>query len=153
MERIEFTSDRPSDTIAVGEQIGRLSARGDLFLLTGELGAGKTQLVKGMARGLGVPDWQYVVSPSFTLMNVYEGRMTLCHVDLYRLEGTDVEELSIEEFLGSGVVAVEWAERFTWWRGGISIRLNVIDEKTRRIVLEVEDVGRAEIWRNIGRES
>ena len=86
MELIEFTSNNPSDTIDIGERIGRFSRIGDLFLLSGELGSGKTQLVKGIARGIDVPDWEYVVSPSFTFMNIYEGKFTLCHLDLYRLE-------------------------------------------------------------------
>ena len=69
MELIEFTSKNPSETISIGERIGRGALIGDLFLLFGELGAGKTQLVKGLAKGIGVEDWPYVLSPSFTLMN------------------------------------------------------------------------------------
>jgi len=86
--------------------MGRVATAGEVYAIYGDLGAGKTQLVKGIARGLGVPDWEYVVSPSFTLMNVYEGSMTLCHVDLYRLEETDLADLNIEEFLAGGIVAV-----------------------------------------------
>ena len=74
MERIEFTSKHPSETISIGEHIGKGASKGDLFLLFGELGAGKTQLVKGLAKGIGVEEWLYVLSPSFTLMNIYEGR-------------------------------------------------------------------------------
>ena len=153
MERIEFISSSPSETIAVGEHIGRFSDRGDLFLLYGELGAGKTQLVKGMAKGIDVAEWHYVVSPSFTLMNIYEGRITLCHVDLYRIEAGEVEGLNIEEYFESGIVAVEWAEKFSRGEGGIPVHLAVAGEDTRTIVLEVEDAGRAEVWRNFSRES
>ncbi len=92
MERIEFISKSASETIAIGAHIGRSALTGDLFLLYGELGAGKTQWVKGLARGMGVPDWQYVLSPSFTLMNVYEGRIDLCHVDLYRIGADAVDD-------------------------------------------------------------
>lgn len=148
MERIEFTSKSPSDTIEIGTHIGRSARIGDLFLLFGELGAGKTQLVKGLARGIGVEDWQYVLSPSFTLMNIYEGRIDLCHVDLYRLESSDVETLDIEEFLDKGIVAVEWAERFPSWQNAIRVSLQVTGEQERTIVMEVEDVGRAQIWRH-----
>ena len=116
MERIEYTSKSPSETIAIGEHLGRYARIGDLFLLYGELGAGKTQLAKGLAKGIGVEDWQYVLSPSFTLMNVYEGRIELCHVDLYRLESGDVDTLDIEDYLERGIVAVEWAERFPSWQ-------------------------------------
>ncbi len=153
MERIEFISKAPSDTVAIGEYIGKSAQRGDLFLLYGELGAGKTQLVKGLAKGIGVDDWQYVLSPSFTLMNIYEGRFTLCHVDLYRLEGDDAETLNIEEYLETGIVAVEWAERFPDWTNPVKVSLKVTGEQDRTIVMEVEDVGRAQVWRHFGRES
>lgn len=148
MERIEFISKSPFETIAIGAHIGASAVTGDLFLLYGELGAGKTQLVKGLARGMGVPDWQYVLSPSFTLMNVYEGRIDLCHADLYRIEADAVETLDIEDFLDKGVVAVEWAERFPPWGDGIKVTLEVVGEEERMIVMEVEDVGRAEVWRH-----
>jgi tRNA threonylcarbamoyladenosine biosynthesis protein TsaE len=153
MELIEFTSNSPSNTIEIGEQIGRFSRIGDLFLLSGELGSGKTQLVKGIAQGIGVPDWEYVVSPSFTLMNIYEGRFTLCHLDLYRIEDADAGEgLEIEEFLETGIVAIEWAERRVWWKGSMVVKIDSIDENRRKIRMEVEDVSRAEIWRNFGRQ-
>jgi tRNA threonylcarbamoyladenosine biosynthesis protein TsaE len=154
MELIEFISSSPSDTIDIGEHIGRFSRIGDLFLLSGELGSGKTQLVKGLARGIGVPDWEYVVSPSFTLMNIYEGRFTLCHLDLYRLEDADAGEgLEIEEFLETGIVAIEWAERRAWRKDSIAAIIESVDEDSRIIRMEVEDVGRAEIWRNFSRQS
>ncbi|MGA3173491.1 MAG: tRNA (adenosine(37)-N6)-threonylcarbamoyltransferase complex ATPase subunit type 1 TsaE [Syntrophorhabdales bacterium] len=151
MERIEFISRSPSETIAIGAHIGRLAEGGDLFLLYGELGAGKTQLVKGLAKGMGVPDWQYVLSPSFTLMSTYEGRLVLCHVDLYRLEGPDADDLGIEDFLEGGVVAVEWAERAPSWKDGIKITLQAVAEEERTIVMEVEDARRAQIWRHVRR--
>jgi len=153
MERIEFISKSPSDTIAIGKHIGKSAQTGDLFLLYGELGAGKTQLVKGLARGIGIDDWHYVLSPSFTLVNIYEGRTDLCHVDLYRLESGDVEALDIEEFLDKGVVAVEWAERFPLWQKAIKVTLLVTGEEERTIVMEVDDVGRAKVWRHFGSES
>jgi tRNA threonylcarbamoyladenosine biosynthesis protein TsaE len=152
MEQIEFISKDPSDTIAIGEHMGKYARVGDLFLLYGELGAGKTQLVKGVAKGLGVEDWKYVLSPSFTLMNIYEGKIGLCHADLYRLETGDVDSLDLEEFLEQGIVAVEWAERFPTWQDPIKISLSVADEGERTIVMEVEDVSRAQIWRHFSRE-
>ncbi|OPY69532.1 MAG: tRNA threonylcarbamoyladenosine biosynthesis protein TsaE [Syntrophorhabdaceae bacterium PtaU1.Bin034] len=153
MERIEFISKSPSETIAIGEHIGKHARIGDLFLLYGELGAGKTQLVKGLAKGIGVEDWQYVLSPSFTLMNIYEGKIDLCHVDLYRLESGDVETLDIEDFLDRGIVAVEWAERFPSWQKPIRITLQTTAEQERSVVMEVEDVDRAQIWRHFSSES
>jgi tRNA threonylcarbamoyladenosine biosynthesis protein TsaE len=151
MELIEFISSSPSDTIDLGEHIGRFTRAGDLFLLSGELGSGKTHFVKGIARGIDVPDWEYVVSPSFTLMNVYEGRFTLCHLDLYRLQDADTGEgLEIEEFLDTGIVAIEWAEKRAWWKGSIAVVIEFLDEDKRAIRMEVDDVSRAEIWRNFG---
>jgi tRNA threonylcarbamoyladenosine biosynthesis protein TsaE len=151
MERIEFISLGPSDTWEIGEHIGKYARKGDLYAISGELGAGKTQIVKGIAKGLGVPDWLYVVSPSFTLMNVYEGECNLCHVDLYRLEDGEGEWLHVEEFLDDGVVAVEWAERCMWQERKITIFLHIVDEETRKIVMEVEDAGRAKVWRNFSK--
>ena len=148
MEQIEFISKSPSDTWDVGEYIGAGAQPGDRFALYGDLGAGKTQLVKGMARGLGVEDWQYVLSPSFTLMNVYEGRYALCHVDLYRLGGTEAEDLDMEEYLETGIVVVEWAERTVWPPGTVSVHIEVVNEDDRKIRMEVDDVSRAEVWRN-----
>ena len=153
MERIEFISRSPSDTVRIGENIGSCSMAGDIFLLYGELGAGKTQFVKGLAKGLDVPDWEHVVSPSFTLLNTYTGRYGFCHVDLYRLENADVLELGIEEYLDGSVVAVEWAEKSLWWDNTINVRIAVIGEEERRIVLEVADAGRAKVWRDIRRKS
>lgn len=135
MERTEYISKGPSDTITIGERIGSSSRAGQLYAIYGDLGAGKTQLVKGMARGIGVPDWEYVVSPTFTLMNVYEGTMTLCHVDLYRIDSGDVPDLDIEGFLASGIVAVEWAERTSWWGGIIEVTIEITGEMERKIVI------------------
>lgn len=136
MERTEFISRSPSDTWDVGEEVGKTARSGDLFVISGELGAGKTQLVKGIARGLGVAEWEYVLSPSFTLMNIYEGRCSLCHADLYRVESGEVEELDIEAYLEEGVVAVEWAERAAWPGSAVRITMETLGEDERRIVVE-----------------
>ena len=148
MERIEFISRSPSDTWDIGEHIGKYARCGDCYALYGELGAGKTQFVKGIARGMGVEDWLYVLSPSFTLMNVYEGTCTLCHVDLYRIDGSEAEAIDMEEYYDSGIVVAEWAERSSWPEGTIRVHLEVLGEESRKIILEVEDVSRAEVWRN-----
>ena len=150
MERIEFISKSPSDTWDIGEHLGRHTRVGECYALYGDLGAGKTQLVKGIARGVGVEDWQYVLSPSFTLMNVYEGAYTLCHVDLYRIDGPEAEGLDMENYLETGIVVVEWAERTTWPEGTIKIYIDTVGEEDRIISVEVEDAGRAEVWRNFG---
>ncbi len=135
MAQTEYISKDPSETIDIGEKIALNARPGELYAIHGDLGAGKTQLVKGMARGIGIPDWEYVVSPSFTIMNVYEGDMTLCHVDLYRLEEGDLPELNMEEYLAGGIVAVEWAERSPWWEGVIEVHIEISGEMERKIVI------------------
>ncbi|MCX5804504.1 MAG: tRNA (adenosine(37)-N6)-threonylcarbamoyltransferase complex ATPase subunit type 1 TsaE [Proteobacteria bacterium] len=135
MEEKEFISKSPSDTWDIGEILGKIAKKGDLYTLYGELGAGKTQLVKGVARGIGVKDWQYVVSPSFTIMNIYEGNLNLCHVDLYRIDGNEVEGFALEEFLQEGIVVVEWAQRASWQDGVIRVKIEVVSEEERRITV------------------
>ena len=135
MEKKEFISKSPSDTWDIGEYIGKHARPGDLYALYGELGSGKTQLAKGIARGIGVADWEYVVSPSFTIMNLYEGNFTLCHVDLYRIESVEVDDLDLEEFLQKGIVVVEWAERGGWWDANIEVHVENTGEKERKIVI------------------
>lgn len=101
----------PLDTEAVGKYLGSLAVPGDIFCLFGDLGAGKTCLARGVARGLGVEE--PVTSPTFTLINEYQGRIPLYHMDVYRLEGAaDMEDLGYEEyFYGDGVTLLEWAGR------------------------------------------
>jgi len=135
VEKKEFISKSPSDTWYIGEYIGKQAIIGDIYALHGELGSGKTQLVKGIARGIGVVDWEYVVSPSFTIMNIYEGNLRLCHVDLYRIEGTEMDDLNLEEFLQKGIVVVEWAERGIWWNRNIEIHVENTGENERKIVI------------------
>ncbi len=135
MERTECISRNPSDTWDIGEDIGRHAKPGDVYALYGELGAGKTQLVKGIARGIGVKDWLYVVSPSFTIVNIYEGVYNLFHVDFYRIEGDEVDSIHVEEFLDNGIVVVEWADRAKWWNGVIKIYIENIGEEERSIVI------------------
>lgn len=108
-----FHSKSPSETIRFGKQIGRLLQPGDVVALMGELGAGKTQFIKGLAQGAGVERSAYVSSPSFTLINEYRGKTPFYHIDLYRLEEEkEAEELGLEEFFqGEGITAIEWADR------------------------------------------
>ncbi len=107
-------SHSPEETAAYGAQLGASARRGDVFALSGDLGAGKTQFVKGLATGLGcAPDG--VTSPTFTLVHEYvAGRLPLFHFDFYRLESED-EALGIglDDYLsGDGILAIEWAEKY-----------------------------------------
>ena len=107
-----FISHSPAETEALGEKIGRAAERGHVIALSGDLGAGKTQFVKGLARGLEIPG--RVHSPTFTLVNEYGGgRLKLFHLDLYRLETREqILSAGIGEYLSpDGVAVIEWAER------------------------------------------
>lgn len=129
-------SSSEEETTAIGERVGGSLKAGDVVLLYGDLGAGKTAFTRGLARGLGASADE-VTSPTFTLVQEYRGRLTLYHVDLYRLEESEVDDLGLEELiLGDGVVAIEWAER---WRGRpdgvIEVRLEHAGEDQRRITI------------------
>ena len=123
-----------SETIAFGAEIGRRLKAGDLVLLFGELGAGKTTLVRGLARGAGFRG--RVSSPTFALAHVYRGRrLTLHHLDLYRLKAGETSELGLDELLADprGAVAVEWPEKIGRWpRRRLEIRL--AHAKTGRVI-------------------
>jgi len=105
-------SENPDETQSIGNTIGLLSIPGDLILMTGELGAGKTCFTQGLLNGLGSVD--YVRSPTFVLVMEYKGRIPLYHADLYRIsEITELESIGMEEYLNSdGICVVEWADRF-----------------------------------------
>ena len=130
-------SSGPEETRRLGAALGRAAEAGDVVLLSGELGAGKTVFVQGMARGL---DFQGPVSSkSFVLLGEYAGRITLFHADLYRLESAaEVEELALEEISSDGVLVVEWPERGNTVLPGKRLTLNfeVTGPETRRITTE-----------------
>jgi tRNA threonylcarbamoyladenosine biosynthesis protein TsaE len=109
----------------------------ETVLLIGELGAGKTVFAKGIAAGVGVADPGRVSSPSFTLVNVYEGTGRVFHIDLYRLERpADIADLGWEDMLGQGIVIVEWAEKLGFPVKGIRVRIELSRDDERRITIE-----------------
>ena len=98
------------ETEAAGEEFGKRMRKGDLLLLRGELGAGKTTFVRGLARGCGSEE--LVASPTFQLVRIYQGHIQLAHVDLYRIESPgELRDLGLEELLDEGAVVVEWGDR------------------------------------------
>ncbi len=113
MERVVFQTKSASETIRIGKNIGSLLLPGDIVALVGELGAGKTQFIKGLAAGVGVGKPTYISSPSFTLINEYVGKVRFYHIDLFRLKSEkEAEELGLEEyFQGGGITAIEWADK------------------------------------------
>ena len=110
---IQFETDSAEDALILGEKIGRHLETGDIVFLFGDLGAGKTTLTQGIARGLGVAKEEYVRSPTFTLVNEYKGKVPVYHIDLYRIVSShDLEDLGLEEvFSSEGISIVEWAEK------------------------------------------
>ena len=112
LETTLFTHDA-EETGALGACLGRVLLPGDLVALTGELGAGKTCFVQGLARGLEVPEDSYVRSPTFVILNIYPGRFPLHHMDMYRImDPAELEDIGYREFFfGEGVTVVEWADK------------------------------------------
>ena len=101
-----------AETAAAGAGLAPVLRTGDVVLLSGELGAGKTAFVRGLARALGVPE-EDVTSPTFTLVQEYRAPTTvLFHVDLYRLSPREVEDLGLDEMIGEGILAIEWPDRW-----------------------------------------
>ena len=135
-------SHSAEETQALGESWGRTAARGLVIGLSGDLGAGKTQLAKGIARGLGVTE--RIHSPTFTLVNQYEsGRLPLFHIDLYRLESpAQIIAAGLEEYFHpEGVTVIEWAERWPEDPARFPsryrrVKIETINETDRRITHE-----------------
>jgi tRNA threonylcarbamoyladenosine biosynthesis protein TsaE len=109
---VTHTSNSEAETRAIAARLAADLAPGDVLLLSGDLGAGKTAFVRGLAEGLGI-DAGEVTSPTFTLVHEYHGgRLPLIHVDLYRLDRADLDEIGLDDDLaGRGIMAIEWAER------------------------------------------
>jgi len=125
------------ETTNVARALAATLAAGDVLLLSGELGAGKTAFVRGLAQGLGIDDDE-VSSPTFTLVHEYRGgRLTLYHVDLYRLDRAATDELGLDELgVADGVLAIEWPDRLTHTLGpAVRVRIDIVDASTRRIEL------------------
>jgi tRNA threonylcarbamoyladenosine biosynthesis protein TsaE len=125
-------------TILLGERIGRSLKPNDIVALSGELGAGKTTLVQGIAKGLGIKDW--VTSPTFTIINEFKGSINLYHVDLYRIEKMEEAlEVEIEEyFTKGGVTVIEWSEKIRPLlpAGMIDIRIKMLSENDREFEIK-----------------
>jgi tRNA threonylcarbamoyladenosine biosynthesis protein TsaE len=133
-----ITSNSEQETRAIASALARDLAMGTVLLLSGDLGAGKTAFVRGLAEGLGI-DADEVTSPTFTLVHEYRGgRLPLIHVDLYRLDRADLDEIGLDPDLAAiGVVAVEWAERMVRDMPG-AVRVSIADagDDRRTIVIE-----------------
>lgn len=139
--QVEIISHTPQETEHIGSLLGEMLTRGDIIALAGELGTGKTTFVRGMAHGMGI-EGKEVASPSFTLVNEYEGPLPLFHLDLYRLE--DEQELlgiDYDEYIrGDGVAVIEWADRISQAvpRESLWIRLRYLGTELREIMFQAQ---------------
>jgi len=135
---LEILSTSAAQTELIGDAIGKLLAIPGVVLLRGALGAGKTTLTRGLARGLGLKDLTDVSSPSYTLINIYQGRVPIYHLDLYRLEGErDLYSTGFDDFLSvEGVSIVEWGERLSFpIETAVEVDIDYAGENERRLRL------------------
>jgi len=136
MTRDVVVSESEEATTALGERLARSLSPGAVLLLEGELGAGKTAFVRGLAIGLGAPE-EDVSSPTFTLIQEYRGRVPLLHADLYRISGAEADDLGLDELGRDGVVAIEWAAKLLRRPGGaIDVLIEDLGGDRRRITIE-----------------
>lgn len=130
----EYVTNSERETFLLAQELARDFKGKEVVLLIGELGAGKTVFAKGIASGLDLRDIHQVCSPSFTLINIYQAKYTIYHIDLYRLEkDAEILDLGWEDYLGQGVIVVEWAEKIRFKLDGIRVLLEIIEGNTRRI--------------------
>jgi len=130
----EHTTKSEEETFLLAKNLAQGFEGKEVVLLEGELGAGKTIFAKGIAAGLGVSDVHQVCSPSFTLVNIYQAKFPIYHIDLYRLsKSSEVSDLGWEDYLGQGVIIVEWAEKIPFPLRAIRVELQVENGDKRRI--------------------
>ena len=126
------------ETYKLGVLIGSIIIPGTVFSLNGDLGTGKTHFTKGLAEGLEVKD--YITSPSFTILNEYEGRLKLHHFDVYRIEDiSEMYEIGFEDYIdGDGVCVIEWGDmvKDLLPKDTVNIKINMVDNNTREILIE-----------------
>lgn len=138
----DYITASPEETERLGAKLAHLLAAGDIIGLTGELGAGKTCFVAGLAKGLNVPEGSYVSSPSFTILKVYKGDKDIYHFDFYRIEDpAEFEALGFDDYLMlGGIVVIEWADRFKDLlpKEMMTLDFSLIDEKRRRIAIPAQ---------------
>jgi len=130
-----YYSRNARETVGFGKKFGKTLKPNDVVCLTGDLGAGKTTLIQGIAEGCGVKD--YVTSPTFIIINEYQGRLPFFHFDLYRLNDVrEIEDLGVEEyFTRGGVCVIEWAEKLDGLRPkeAREIKIEIVSENERKI--------------------
>jgi len=134
---VKLTSHSPEETQGIGKKLGQMAQSGDVILLVGNLGAGKTCLTQGIAWGLNIDG--YARSPSFVVVNEYKGRLPMFHIDLYRLDSiAEVADLGLDDYLyGRGLCVVEWADKAMELLPpqNLLIKIDLLGDNERRLEL------------------
>jgi tRNA threonylcarbamoyladenosine biosynthesis protein TsaE len=135
-------SHSPKETLQLGKSLGSSLIPGDIILLNGDLGAGKTHLTQGICYGVGLDEGSYIRSPTFTLINEYQGKLPIYHIDLYRIDSLEeIYSLGLEEILfNQGITIIEWAEKLRSPKNHKNLILNIQD----RIEINIEIVSESE---------
>ena len=134
---LEYISNSEKETFLLAKKLARNFKGDEVVLLEGELGAGKTIFAKGIAAGLNLKDIHQVCSPSYTLVNIYQAKYLIFHIDLYRLSrDKDIIDLGWEDYLGQGVVVVEWAEKIDFELEGIRVIFKIEEGDRRKIKIK-----------------
>jgi tRNA threonylcarbamoyladenosine biosynthesis protein TsaE len=135
-QRKEYVTRSEEETFLLAKKLSQSLKGKEVVFLTGELGTGKTIFAKGLAAGLGLEDFHQVCSPSYTLVNIYQGKYTIFHIDLYRLgKDSEVMDLGWEDYLGQGVIIVEWAEKIKFDLDAIRISFRMGKNDERKIII------------------
>jgi tRNA threonylcarbamoyladenosine biosynthesis protein TsaE len=139
MRKISYS---PEETLQLGKSVGSSLIPGDIILLNGDLGAGKTHLTQGICYGVGLDEGSYIRSPTFTLINEYHGKLPIYHIDLYRIDSLEeIYSLGLEEILfNQGITIIEWAEKLRSPKNPKNLLLNIQD----RIEINIEIISDSE---------
>ena len=140
---MKYLSNSDIETVNIGKKLGNILSSGDVVALSGILGSGKTWFTKGIGLGFGVDPDEVIVSPSFSLVNEYEGRCLMYHVDLYRLNSlTDIMSIGLDDYFhDQSIVVIEWAERCPEMlpSGYINVRIDILGENERSIEINSDN--------------
>jgi len=132
----EYLTHSERETFLLAKKLARDFKGQEVVLLIGELGAGKTIFAKGIAAGLGLKDVHQVCSPSYTLVNIYQAKYPIFHIDLFRLgKNSEILDLGWEDYLGQGIIIVEWAEKIKFNLDAIHVTLHMGKQDKRKIIV------------------
>ena len=154
---LDLKTQSVDDTQSLAEKLGRLLTEGIVTALIGDLGSGKTAFVQGLAKGLQVAAEYYITSPTFTLINEYPGRLSLHHVDLYRIDRPEeLDDIGLYDIMrGDGVTVIEWAERILSElpRERIQIHFEMTDDQCRQLKISATGSSAVNILKLIAKKS